>query len=137
MVKNDKSSKNLIEPLPMVRVLLLHMIEQNPKISGYSLINKISEFSNSKVELRTGTVYNELRKLLPKKNTIVKTPNGEGRVVNTQILTQLVMVETADGVRTAVPVEEIEVKPTPQPKNKKPDDTPKDKKPNENKNNQH
>ncbi len=81
--------------------------------------------------------YNELRKCLPKKNTIVKTPNGEGRVVNTQILTQLVMVETADGVRTAVPVEEIEVKPTPQPKNKKPDDTPKDKKPNENKNNQH
>ncbi len=63
MANNDKSSRNIIEPLPMVRVLLLHMIEMNPKVSGYSLISLISEFSNKMVELRTGTVYNELRKL--------------------------------------------------------------------------
>ncbi len=54
---------NVMEPLPMVRVLLLHTINKNPKVSGYSIINLINEFTASRVELRTGTVYNELRKL--------------------------------------------------------------------------
>ena len=53
--------------------------------------------------------YTELRERLPKKNTKVKTAHGEGKVVDTQILTQLVVVEHAEGARVAVPVEEIEV----------------------------
>ncbi|MHC4476180.1 MAG: PSP1 domain-containing protein [Planctomycetota bacterium] len=52
--------------------------------------------------------YTELKKRLPKKRTKVKTPHGEGKVVDVQILTQLVMVEHSDGVRLAVGVEEIE-----------------------------
>ncbi len=53
--------------------------------------------------------YTELKKRLPKKNTRVKTKYGEGKVLDTQILTQLVMVQHSDGVKTVVPVEELEV----------------------------
>ena len=53
--------------------------------------------------------YSELKKNLPKKNAVVKTKDIEGKVVDTQILTQLVMVEQADGTRVAVPVEELKV----------------------------
>ncbi|MHC4573689.1 MAG: PSP1 domain-containing protein [Planctomycetota bacterium] len=53
--------------------------------------------------------YTELKKRLPKKNTKVKTRYGEGKVVDSQILTQLVAVELADGVKVAIPVEELEV----------------------------
>jgi cell fate regulator YaaT (PSP1 superfamily) len=53
--------------------------------------------------------YTELKERLPKKNTKVKTSHGEGKVVDTQILTQLVVIEHGEGARVAVPVEEIEV----------------------------
>jgi len=53
--------------------------------------------------------YTELKKRLPKKNTKVKTKHGEGKVVDTQILTQLVLVEYQSGERIANPVEDIEV----------------------------
>jgi len=53
--------------------------------------------------------YTELKKRLPRKGTIVKTQYGEGKVVDSQILTQLVVVEQTDGVRTAVALEELEI----------------------------
>ena len=53
--------------------------------------------------------YIELKERLPKKNTIVKTTHGEGKVVDSHILTQLVVVEHGEGARVAVPIEEIEV----------------------------
>jgi len=53
--------------------------------------------------------YTELKERLPKKNTKVKTSHGEGKVVDTHILTQLVVIEHGEGARVAVPVEEIEV----------------------------
>ena len=53
--------------------------------------------------------YNELKKRLPKKNTPVKTEAGVGTVINSQILTQLVLVQTRDGKKTAFPLEEIEI----------------------------
>jgi cell fate regulator YaaT (PSP1 superfamily) len=53
--------------------------------------------------------YTELKRRLPKKNTNVKTNHGQGKVVDTQILTQLVMVEYQNGERIAVPVEDIEI----------------------------
>jgi cell fate regulator YaaT (PSP1 superfamily) len=53
--------------------------------------------------------YTELKKRLPKKNTKVKTKHGEGKVVDTQILTQLVLIEYQSGEKTAVPVEDIEI----------------------------
>ncbi|UCE98708.1 MAG: signal peptidase [Planctomycetota bacterium] len=55
--------------------------------------------------------YTELKKSLPKKNTCVKTKHGEGKVVDTQILTQLVVIELGEGARIAVGAEEIEVIP--------------------------
>jgi cell fate regulator YaaT (PSP1 superfamily) len=53
--------------------------------------------------------YTELKEKLPRKNTIVKTKYGQGKVVDTQILTQLVMIEHDDGSKIAVLVEELEV----------------------------
>jgi len=50
--------------------------------------------------------YGELRKKLPKRNTMVKTPSGVGRVIDGQILTQLVIVEI-EGTRVAVSVDDI------------------------------
>jgi len=53
--------------------------------------------------------YTELKKRLPHKNALVKTPGGEGKVLDSQILTQLVIVEYADGNREAVGVEDVQV----------------------------
>jgi cell fate regulator YaaT (PSP1 superfamily) len=53
--------------------------------------------------------YTELKKKLPRRNAVVKTPRGEGRVIDAQILTQLVIVEYEAGNREAVGVEDIEV----------------------------
>ncbi len=53
--------------------------------------------------------YRDLKKRLPKKNALVKTPRGEGKVVGMQILTQLVVVQDERGDREAFPVEEIQV----------------------------
>lgn len=57
--------------------------------------------------------YDDLRKRLPKKKSRVGTPEGDGLVIDSQILTQLVLVELdeleADGKikQVAVPVEEL------------------------------
>jgi hypothetical protein len=53
--------------------------------------------------------YTELKQRLPKKNSRVKTSYGEGKVVDTQILTQLVVVEYEGGEKVAIPVEELEI----------------------------
>ena len=62
--------------------------------------------------------YTELKKRLPRKNARVKTAQGEGKVVDAQILTQLVLVEYENGTKTAVPVDDLEVLPTPTIKKK-------------------
>lgn len=52
--------------------------------------------------------YEDLRKRLPHRKTRVGTPEGPGIVVDSQILTQLVLVELdADRRRIAVPVEDL------------------------------
>jgi cell fate regulator YaaT (PSP1 superfamily) len=53
--------------------------------------------------------YSELKKRLPKKNARVQTPRGLGRVIDAQILTQLVMVEYENGDKEALRLDEIEV----------------------------
>jgi cell fate regulator YaaT (PSP1 superfamily) len=53
--------------------------------------------------------YTELKKKLPRKNTRVKTAHGLGRVVDGQILTQLVVVEHDDGTSMAIPIDEIQI----------------------------
>jgi cell fate regulator YaaT (PSP1 superfamily) len=67
--------------------------------------------------------YRELARRLPRKRTRVKTSHGEGIVVDTQLLTQLVCIKADDGTVFAVPVEEIEILESPprQPDREKPD----------------
>lgn len=69
--------------------------------------------------------YLELKRKLPKRNTWVQTKRGDGRtiqgrVVDTQILTQLVVVESEGGERTALSVEDIKPMQAPPPKRDKP-----------------
>jgi len=53
--------------------------------------------------------YDDLRKRLPNRNTRLLTEDGPGRVMNTQILTQLVLVELdRGGTRSAYPVEDLQ-----------------------------
>lgn len=52
-------------------------------------------------------VYCELSKRLPKNNTMVVTDHGEGLVIETQIITQLVKVRMKDNRVIAVPLDEI------------------------------
>ena len=51
--------------------------------------------------------YTTLKKRLPNKNTRFLTPEGPGRVLNSQILTQLVIMETDKGERISVPLDEL------------------------------
>jgi len=71
--------------------------------------------------------YTELKKRLPRKNAKVKTKYGEGKVVDTQILTQLVAVELSDGLKVTVALEELEVISSPATTKDKQDDASKDK----------
>lgn len=63
--------------------------------------------------------YDELRKNLPKRKTRVGTPEGDGIVIDSQILTQLVLVLLDSGKQVAVPIEQLTepglVRPTPPP----------------------
>jgi len=54
------------------------------------------------------STYDDLRSRLPKKKTRVKTPDGWGTVLDTQILTQLALVRMdSNGEDVAVPVESL------------------------------
>ena len=53
--------------------------------------------------------YDELRKKLPPRNTLVDTPEGQGLVVDRQILTQLVKVRLAETKIAVFPLSEITV----------------------------
>ncbi len=71
--------------------------------------------------------YTDLKKQLPNKSTRVKTPHGMGKIVDTQILTQLVVVEHEDSRRITFGLEEVEIIPSPPASKKKPPDTRPDK----------
>ncbi len=52
--------------------------------------------------------YKDLKKNLPKNGITVKTPQGEGKVINTDIIQQKVFVEMDEGKRSCFPINEIE-----------------------------
>jgi cell fate regulator YaaT (PSP1 superfamily) len=92
----------LLKPVNMRMAKMQKATLDPSKISGYC--------GRLKCCLRyEDKTYTELMKRLPKKNTKVKTKHGEGKVVDTQILTQLVVVEYEDGGKIAIPVDEIEI----------------------------
>jgi len=107
----------LLKPVNMRMAKMQKATLDPSKISGYC--------GRLKCCLRyEDKTYTELKKLLPKKNTRVKTKFGEGKVTGTQILTQLVMLELGDGQRVAVPLDELEVIPSPATAKKKKDSAP-------------
>ena len=106
----------ILKPVNMKMAKLQKATLDPAKISGYC--------GRLKCCLRyEDHTYRELARRLPRKRTRVKTSHGEGVVVDTQLLTQLVCIKTDDGTVFAVPVEEIEILELPpkQPEREKPD----------------
>jgi len=92
----------ILQPVNMRMAKMQKATLDPAKISGYC--------GRLKCCLRyEDNTYTELKKRLPKRNAWVTTKDGQGRVVDTQILTQLVVVEFDGGTRSAWPVEEIKV----------------------------
>jgi cell fate regulator YaaT (PSP1 superfamily) len=90
----------LLKPVNMRMAKMQKATLDPAKISGYC--------GRLKCCLRyEDETYTELKKRLPKKNTKVQTKHGQGKVIDAQILTQLVMIEYENGEKAAVPVEEI------------------------------
>ncbi len=90
----------LLKPVNMRMAKMQKATLDPSKISGYC--------GRLKCCLRyEDKTYTELAKRLPRKNTIVKTSHGEGKVIDTQILTQLVVVEFEDERKIAIPLDEI------------------------------
>ena len=53
-----------MEPVPVVRTLILVLLRDNPRSSGYKLINLVKEFTDARIELKTGTLYPELKRMV-------------------------------------------------------------------------
>ena len=51
--------------------------------------------------------YRELKAIMPKRNAIVDTPQGQGKVLDSQYMTQLVVVQFEGGKREAFSIEDI------------------------------
>ncbi len=102
----------LLKPVNMRMAKMQKATLDPSKISGYC--------GRLKCCLRyEDKTYTELKKRLPKKSAKVKTKYGEGKVIDTQILTQLVMVELSDGQKISVAFEELEVLSSPETAKKK------------------
>lgn len=113
----------LLKPVNMRMAKMQKATLDPAKISGYC--------GRLKCCLRyEDEAYTELKKRLPKKNTKVKTEHGKGKVVDTQILTQLVVVEYESGEKVAVPLDEIEIIPASKTTKEEQDNTPKNNKQN-------
>jgi DNA-binding PadR family transcriptional regulator len=69
---------NDLEPVPLVRALLLALIRKTPGVSGYDLMKAVSEFTKGAIELSSGTVYTELRRL-EKNNKLSSSRETTGR----------------------------------------------------------
>ena len=99
----------LLKPVNMRMAKMQKATLDPAKISGYC--------GRLKCCLRyEDQTYVQLKRRLPKKNSRVKTKQGEGRVLDAQILTQLVVIEYDGGEKAALPLEEIEVFGHPWPK---------------------
>ncbi len=53
--------------------------------------------------------YKELRKNIPKKGSRVKTPEGEGKLINSDIIQQKALIELEEGKRSYFSVKDIKV----------------------------
>ncbi len=94
----------LLKPVNMRMAKMQKATLDPSKISGYCGRLKCC----LRYEDRT---YTDLKQSLPRKGAFVRTKRGDGRVVDTQILTQLVVIEYENGEKAALPLEEITVLP--------------------------
>jgi cell fate regulator YaaT (PSP1 superfamily) len=107
----------LLKPVNMRMAKMQKATLDPSKISGYC--------GRLKCCLRyEDQTYTELKKKLPRKGTWVRTARGEGKVVDGQILTQLVVVEHEGGEKMAFPLEEIKILPGPPARDKPPEQSP-------------
>jgi cell fate regulator YaaT (PSP1 superfamily) len=90
----------LLKPVNMRMAKMQKATLDPSKISGYC--------GRLKCCLRyEDQTYTALKQSLPRKGTLIKTKRGDAKVVDTQILTQLVVVEYANGEKAAFSLEEI------------------------------
>jgi len=110
----------ILEPVNMRMAKLQKATLDPSKISGHC--------GRLKCCLRyEDATYKELKKRMPKKNTMVRTSQGIGKVVDMQILTQLVVVQDEKGKKKTIRIDEVEIinekshakKPTEADKNEK------------------
>jgi len=94
----------LLKPVNMRMAKMQKATLDPSKISGYC--------GRLKCCLRyEDQTYTELKQSLPKKGVLVQTEKGEAKVIDGQILTQLVVVEFPNGDRASFPVDEVTVLP--------------------------
>lgn len=94
----------LLKPVNMRMAKMQKATLDPSKISGYC--------GRLKCCLRyEDQTYTELKQKLPKRNTLVQTDKGEARVLDGQVLTQLVLVEFENGDKASYPVDEITLLP--------------------------
>ena len=92
----------LLKPVNMRMAKMQKATLDPAKISGYC--------GRLKCCLRyEDETYTDLKKRLPKKNSMVQTPKGLGRVIDSQILTQLAVVEYENGDKEALKIDELKV----------------------------
>ncbi|MEN6384701.1 MAG: regulatory iron-sulfur-containing complex subunit RicT [Phycisphaerales bacterium] len=92
----------ILKPVNMKMAKLQKATLDPSKISGYC--------GRLKCCLRyEDHTYRDLAKRLPRKKARVKTSQGEGTVIDAQVLTQLVSIRTDDGNVFAVPVDEVQI----------------------------
>jgi cell fate regulator YaaT (PSP1 superfamily) len=90
----------LLKPVNMRMAKMQKATLDPSKISGYC--------GRLKCCLRyEDQTYMDLKQNLPRKGTMVQTKRGQGRVVDTQILTQLVVVEYENGEKAAFTLDEL------------------------------
>ncbi len=87
MTRNNKQGKEYpsgeqeyspLEPLPIVRVMLLLLIRNEPGSTGYDLIGLIEGLTHGHAVLQSGTIYGELRRL-EKHGMLTSQREKEGR----------------------------------------------------------
>ncbi len=103
----------LLKPVNMRMAKMQKATLDPSKISGYC--------GRLKCCLRyEDQTYTELKQSLPKKGVLVQTEKGEAKVIDGQILTQLVIVEFPGGDKASFPLDEITVLPASAIKRKPP-----------------
>ncbi len=78
---------NLLEPLPLVRIICLAYILEHPNSTGYDIMKYYDNHSNGLVDIKSGTIYPELRLLEKQKQLSSEVKKRRGRKSRVYIIT--------------------------------------------------